>query len=43
MKTDKPSNAEKAAKIFKKLTKYFLIFALCYFVGRTLASVLFNI
>ena len=43
MKTKKPSNAEKAAKIFKKLTKYFLIFALCYFVGRTLATILFDI
>jgi len=43
MKTDKPSNAGKAAKIFKKLTKYFLIFALCYFVGRTLATILFDI
>jgi len=43
MKTEKPSNAGKAAKIFKKLTKYFLIFALCYFVGRTLATILFDI
>jgi len=40
---NKQSNAEKAAKIFKKLTKYFLIFALCYFVGRTFASILFGI
>lgn len=37
----KESKGSKAGKVFKKLTKYFLIFALCYFVGRTLASVLF--
>jgi hypothetical protein len=43
MKKNKPSKAGKAGKIFKQLTKYFLIFALCYFVGRTLASILFNI
>jgi len=39
----KKNNSEKAAKFVKKLTKYFLIFALCYFVGRTLISILFNI
>ena len=40
---NKQSNSAKAGKIFKKLTKYLLIFALFYFLGRVLASILFGI
>ena len=39
----KQSKASKLGKISKPLTKYFLIFAICYFIGRTFASILFEI
>ncbi len=39
----KQSIGSKLGKISKTLTKYFLIFAICYFVGRTLSLILFNI
>jgi len=40
---NKLNKSQKAGKLFKAFTKYFLIFALCYFVGRTLTSILFGI
>jgi len=39
----KQSKASKLGKISKTLTKYFLIFAICYFIGRTFASIFFGI
>jgi hypothetical protein len=39
----KESKGSKLGRISKKITKWFLIFALCYFVGRTLVSILYNI
>jgi len=42
-KTNKESIGAKAGRFFKKLTRWFMIFALAYFVGRVLATLLFNI
>jgi len=43
MKKDKQSNSAKAGKKFKKFTKYLIIFAIIYFLGRILASVILGI
>lgn len=40
---NKQSNSAKAGKKLKKFTKYLIIFALIYFLGRILASILFGI
>jgi len=40
---NKQSNSAKAGKKFKKFTKYLIIFALFYFLGRILASVILGI
>lgn len=42
-KSKKESIGAKAGKLFKKLTKWFLIFAISYFAFRVLASILFNV
>ena len=39
----KESIGSKAGKLFKKLTKWFLIFAISYFAFRVLATILFNV
>ncbi len=39
----KESTGSKLGRMSKKIIKYLLIFALCYFVGRTFASILFGI
>ena len=39
----KQSNPAKAGKKFKKFTKYLIIFAIIYFLGRILASVILGI
>lgn len=39
----KQSKTEKLGKISKTLTKYLIIFALIYFLGRILASVILGI
>lgn len=39
----KESKGSKLGRISKKITKWFLIFALSYFAFRVLASILFNI
>jgi len=39
----KQSKSAKAGKQFKKFTKYLIIFALIYFLGRILASIFFGI
>jgi len=42
-KSKKESIGSKAGRLFKKVTKWFLIFALSYFVFRVFASILFNV
>jgi hypothetical protein len=39
----KESIGAKVGRFSKKLTKWFLIFALCYFAFRVFASILFNV
>tara|TARA_R110002074_G_scaffold249300_1_gene421151 strand:+ start:2207 stop:2335 length:129 start_codon:yes stop_codon:yes gene_type:complete len=39
----KESTGSKLGRMSKKVIKWFLIFALCYFVGRTFATILFGI
>ena len=39
----KESKGSKAGKKFKKFTKYLIIFALIYFLGRILASVILGV
>ena len=39
----KESTGSKLGRMSKKITKYILIFALCYFVGRVLLSLIYNI
>jgi hypothetical protein len=42
-KTNKESIGSRVGRFSKKLTKWFLIFALCYFAFRVFASILFNV